>query len=389
MNQIDNSVAVSIIVPVLNTRKYIKECLDSLSGQTLKNIEIICVDGGSTDGSLEIIEEYSKKDKRFHLVTDTKGSYGAQLNRGIELAKGDYIAIAEPDDYVSEEMYEALYKEAVTTDSDIVKGDYCRFIGDGSDRFYFPKSACKEEWYGKDLNARREKDLLESTPANWSGIYKKSFLEKEKIFHNTTRGAAYQDLGFWFLATALAGRIRFIPVNGYYYRIDNPDSSINSSNKENCLKNELEWLEEQLKDRDLFDEYYSKYQRIKQIHTGWMNRKTEGVAKTECFKAITNSKPKSCVLFGCGADGVEYLVTLKSKGLIDRINCLTDNDRSLWGKRLLEIPVVNPKDALMSCKKDTGREAIFIISSTRYKESIQKQLEEYGVKRENIFQIGV
>ena len=193
-----NNISVSVIVPVLNTKEYICECLSSLSKQTMKNIEVICVDGGSSDGTLEIIKDYVKRDNRFRLITDTKGSYGAQVNRGVELAKGKYVAIAEPDDYVSEGMYEALYEEAIKTDADIVKADYCRFIGEGEERFYFPKSACKDNWYGKNLRGKDEKDLLENTPANWSGIYKKSFLIKENIYHNTTKGAAYQDVGFWF-----------------------------------------------------------------------------------------------------------------------------------------------------------------------------------------------
>ena len=128
-NEEQKNISVSVIVPVLNTKEYICECLDSLLKQTLKNIEMICVDGGSTDGTVEIIEDYVKRDSRFRLVTDTKGSYGAQVNRGVELAKGTYIAIAEPDDYVSEGMYEALYEEAIDADADIVKADYCRFIG--------------------------------------------------------------------------------------------------------------------------------------------------------------------------------------------------------------------------------------------------------------------
>ena len=387
-NEEQKNISVSVIVPVLNTKEYICECLDSLLKQTLKNIEIICVDGGSTDGTVEIIEDYVKRDSRFRLVTDTKGSYGAQVNRGVELAKGTYIAIAEPDDYVSEGMYEALYEEAIDADADIVKADYCRFIGESEDRFYFPKSACQEHWYGKNLRGKDEKELLENTPANWSGIYKKSFLIKEKIYHNTTKGAAYQDVGFWFLTTILASEIRFIPVTGYYYRIDNPNSSINAADKENCLSEELIWLENQLKSRDIYDEFQDKYERVKYIHTDWMRRKIEEPTKTKCFNALLKSEKKSCVLFGCGADGVEYLVMLKHKGLIDRLKSLTDNDSTLWGKKLLGVPVVNPNEAVKIYGDVLNNNGIFIISSTRYKEQIKEQLRLCDIKEENILQIG-
>ena len=380
--------SVSVIVPVLNTKEYICECLSSLSKQTMKNIEVICVDGGSSDGTLEIIKDYVKRDNRFRLITDTKGSYGAQVNRGVELAKGKYVAIAEPDDYVSEGMYEALYEEAIETDADIVKADYCRFIGEGEERFYFPKSACKDNWYGKNLRGKDEKELLENTPANWSGIYKKSFLIKENIYHNTTKGAAYQDVGFWFLTTVLASKIRFIPVTGYYYRIDNPNSSINATNKENCLRDELNWLENQLESRGIFEEFQDKYQRVKFIHTDWMRRKVEDLTLTKCFNAVKKSDKKSCVLFGCGADGVEYLVMLKHKGLIDRVKFLTDNDSTLWGKKLLGIPVVNPNEAVKLYRDVLNGKGIYIISSTRYKEQIKEQLRLCDIEEERIFQIG-
>lgn len=383
-----NNISVSVIVPVLNTKEYICECLSSLSKQTMKNIEVICVDGGSSDGTLEIIKDYVKRDNRFRLISDTKGSYGAQVNRGVELAKGKYVAIAEPDDYVSEGMYEALYEEAIETDADIVKADYCRFIGEGEERFYFPKSACKDNWHGKNLRGKDEKELLENTPANWSGIYKKSFLIKEKIYHNTTKGAAYQDVGFWFLTTVLASKIRFIPVTGYYYRIDNPNSSINATNKENCLRDELKWLENQLESRGIFEEFQDKYQRVKFIHTDWMRRKVEDLTLTKCFNAVKKSDKKSCVLFGCGADGVEYLVMLKHRGLIDRVKCLTDNDSTLWDKKLLGIPVVNPNEAVkLYCDVLNGK-GIYIISSTRYKEQIKEQLRLCDIEEEKIFQIG-
>ena len=382
-----SNVEVSVIVPVLNTRDYIQECLDSIRKQTLESIEVICVDGGSTDGTLDIINDYVKSDNRFLLVTDTKGSYGAQVNRGFELAKGRYLAIAEPDDYVSVTMYEDLFGEAIDSQADIVRSDYCRFIGEPNERFFFQKSACDKKWYYKDLNSYEEKDLLENTPANWSGIYKRSFLENNRILHNTTKGAAYQDLGFWFLTFTLAKKIRFIPTTGYYYRIDNPNSSINAKDKSECLKAELSWLKEQLIERKLYDEYRDKYLRIEMIHTGWMKRKTEGIKKSECFKRITNSRNDSCFLFGCGADGVDYLMTLKKEGLLSKISYLTDNDSTLWGKKMLGISVLSPDDVLEKSKTTYKNEYLFIISTTRYAEIIANQLVNGGIKVENILRI--
>lgn len=376
MGKIKSDTVVSVVVPVLNTRKYVGECLESIRNQTLKEIEVLCVDGGSTDGTLEVIEEYMKKDGRFRLITDTKGSYGAQVNRGMELAAGDYVAIAEPDDYVAEDMYQDLYQEAVRTGADIVRSDYCRFIGDGEERCFFPKSACKREWYGCNLDAKREKELFECSPANWSGIYKKEFLTGNCIRHNMTKGAAYQDLGFWFLTFALADRVRFVNKTGYYYRLDNPDSSINAGDKMECLTNEISWLEEQLKQRQIFQDFSEKFHRVKEIHTAWMRRKTEDIRETELYKRVRENT--RCTLFGGGADGVDFLLLLKREGILKHISCITDNDSRLWGKKLLGIPVVSPTDTILM------KDVLYVITSSRYAVEIKKQLTVMGIMESNI-----
>lgn len=376
MEKESSEIVVSIVVPVLNTERYVGECLESIRNQTLKEIEVLCVDGGSTDGTLKVIENYVKKDKRFRLITDTRGSYGAQVNRGMELAIGDYIAIAEPDDYVAEDMYQSLYQEAVQTGADIIRSDYCRFIGDGAGRCFFPKGACKKEWYGCDLNAKKDKELFECSPANWSGIYRKEFLKEKRIRHNTTKGAAYQDLGFWFLTFALADIIRFVNKTGYYYRLDNPKSSINAGDKMECLTDEITWLERQLKQRQIYQDFSEKFHRIKKIHTGWMERKTEDIRETELYRKIKESK--RCILFGAGADGVDFLLLLKREEIIEYISCITDNDSRLWGKKMLEIPVISPADIIEIS------EALYIITSSRYVAEIKKQLTEMGIRESNI-----
>ena len=190
------------------------------------------------------------------------------------------------------------------------------------------------------------------------------------------------------LTTVLASKIRFIHVTGYYYRIDNPNSSINATNKENCLRDEFNWLENQLENRGIFEEFQDKYQRVRFIHTDWMRRKVENLTLTKCFNAVKNSDKKSCILFGCGADGVEYLVMLKHRGLIDRVKYLTDNDSTLWGKKLLGISVANPNEAVKLYRDVLNGKGIYIISSTRYKEQIKEQLRLCDIDEERIFQIG-
>ena len=112
---------VSVIMPCLNMEKYIRQCLNSVVCQTLKEIEIIIVDAGSKDGTLEILREYAREDARIQVLHSDKKSYGYQMNRGIAMASGEYIGIVETDDFIEPDMMAVLYGKAVETGADYVK----------------------------------------------------------------------------------------------------------------------------------------------------------------------------------------------------------------------------------------------------------------------------
>ena len=103
---------VSILVPTYNVSQYLDECMQSLIRQTLKDIEIICINDGSTDNSLEILKSYAAKDNRIKIIDKENGGYGIAMNMGLEQATGEYVGILEPDDYVKLNMYETLYNIA-------------------------------------------------------------------------------------------------------------------------------------------------------------------------------------------------------------------------------------------------------------------------------------
>ena len=124
-----NKPKVSVILPSLNVIPYIKECIESVIKQTLKDIEIICVDGGSTDGTLEILEEYSYIDSRIKLIKSDVQSYGYQMNLGMNYANGEYIGIVETDDYIDETMYETLYEYSDNGSADIIKSSFYHLKG--------------------------------------------------------------------------------------------------------------------------------------------------------------------------------------------------------------------------------------------------------------------
>ena len=120
----ENKILVSIVVPVYNTSKYLDECLSSLVNQTLKDIEIICVNDASTDNSLEILNSWAQKDNRITVI-DSKVNMrqGAARNIAIKAAKGKYIGLVDSDDYIATTMYEELIVNSDNGQADIVVGN--------------------------------------------------------------------------------------------------------------------------------------------------------------------------------------------------------------------------------------------------------------------------
>lgn len=234
---------ISLVLPSYNVSKYIDECLKSVIKQTLKDIEIICVDAGSNDGTLEIIKLYQEKDERIKLLMSEKKSYGYQMNLGIDNSKGEYIGIVETDDYIPENMCEELYAIAHEQNLDFIKADFYRFIRNSEhtekvlNRIFKDKSM-----YNRVLNPEKEQGCFEGIMNTWSGIYKRSFLKNNNIRHNETLGASFQDNGFWFLTFMYAKRAYFYDSAYYMNRRDNLDSSVYSKAKICCICDEYEYI---------------------------------------------------------------------------------------------------------------------------------------------------
>ena len=130
--KIENNISpkVSIIVPIYNVEKYLRQCLDSIVNQTLKDIEIILVDDGSTDSCPSICDEYASKDKRIIVIHKENAGLGAAYNTGLDIAKGDYIGFVESDDFIELNMYEELYNKAVESGVEVVIGGFY-FVNNG------------------------------------------------------------------------------------------------------------------------------------------------------------------------------------------------------------------------------------------------------------------
>ena len=241
--------AVSIVVPVYNVEPYLRECMESIVRQTLQDLEIICVNDGSTDGSLKILQEYAEKDPRIKIIDQENGGYGKAMNRGIDSATGEYLGIVEPDDYVGLNMYEDLYAVAVRDDLDFVKADFYRFCSNREEEketYTYTHLTREEGAYGKVFCPMERLSSFFYVMNTWSGIYRLSFLRENGIRHQETAGASFQDNGFWFQTFVYAKRAEIIDRPYYRVRRDNPYSSIHSTQKVYAVNAEYDYIKDLL-----------------------------------------------------------------------------------------------------------------------------------------------
>ena len=262
-----DSCAVSVIVPVCNVQRFLRQCLDSLMSQAMQDLQIICINDGSTDDSLSILREYEQRDDRIEVITKPNAGYGHTMNCGLKAARGEYIGIVESDDVAKTTMFEELYQLAKENNADIVKSNFFpyqtnTFISE-DDPIDENLWACE---YGKVFNPLEEQNIFLTQPAIWSALYRREFLEEEGITFLETPGASFQDTSFNFKAFASAKRVYLTPKAYLYYRIDNAGSSVKSLSKVFCICDEYKNIWEFARSRE---EVFEKLKyRIPQIQFG-------------------------------------------------------------------------------------------------------------------------
>lgn len=251
-------IKVSIIVPLLNSIQYIDECISSVLNQTLHEIEVICVDAGSNDGTLERLQQYADTDARLRIINSNKKSYGHQVNLGLNAARGKYVAILESDDFIIEDMYQILYELAEKNDLDSVKSDFCLFFGDGDERTFTRRYLMQDrKYYNKVLDPTADTNLFQAYNINTPGIYLLEFIRKYNIRLNETPGASFQDNGLWFQIFVNSRKMFFCPQPMYMIRRDNENSSVKSKTKVFCMCDEYDFIRHILNATDELEKKYA------------------------------------------------------------------------------------------------------------------------------------
>ncbi len=231
---------VSIVIPIFNTEQYLEQCMESVVAQTLRDIEIICINDGSTDGSLAILERFAQQDARIIIIDKPNSGYGDSMNIGMQRATGLYVGIVEPDDYVAVEMFAELYAKASELDLDVVKSDFFRVIGSGADVCMQYQQLEKDcSFYDRVLCPREELAAFSFVMSTWVGIYRRSFLLQHNIRYYPSPGASYQDTSFWYQTLMFAQRLYLLKQAFYFYRTDNENSSMKQRGKVFCICDEF------------------------------------------------------------------------------------------------------------------------------------------------------
>lgn len=213
------SAAVSIIVPCYNVAPYLDVCMDSLVNQTLRDIEIICVNDGSTDGTLSCLRAWAGRDSRIRVVDRENGGLSVARNTGMDLALGDYIGFVDADDYVEHSMYQRLLEEALSYGADVTACGYTGFSnGDGrelEESTWSPPAGREDNVQSVIFHEDTVWKRMVSIACN--KLYNREFLERNGLrFEPSFR--QMEDEAFWMMLLAHASRLAVIPDRLYWYR---------------------------------------------------------------------------------------------------------------------------------------------------------------------------
>ena len=222
---------VSVIVPCYNTERFLDQALTSAEQNSRIELEIIVLNDGSTDDSLSIMRRHAERDPRVRVIDKANQGYGATVNRGIEEARGTYIAILEPDDYVMPRMYDELFEFAMgfagEVAPDIVKSPYWRVWMPTTERerllhcSYYHRIDPPQQPFTLSQCPR----IVQHHPSIWSAIYRRAFLMEKGIRMREVPGAGWVDNPFLFETMCQASSIVYRDVPYYCYREDLPGSS--------------------------------------------------------------------------------------------------------------------------------------------------------------------
>ena len=318
-------VEISVILPVYNSENYIKECLDSLLSQTFKDIEILCIDDGSTDGSLNILKDIEKTDSRITVITQENMGVAKTRNNGLNLVKGNYVYFMDSDDCLDKNAFKKLHDNITSN-----RSDFCIMkviFVNGSEEYKFPAFDIDKEFDKvnfndftftyKDVKSHVLNDLF----APWLKLYSAEFLKSNDDF-TFPEIKSYSDAPFHVKTMLNASRISFVPEYLYYYR-ENDDSLVHSSSNTINFFRLSDIIEDYLVKNDFIDEFTDEFAAFKIVKLVYY------MGFTDSDEYYTKAKEE--------LSNVNANFSLIGDNDIDKMNIILDSDNLKECKLALEL----------------------------------------------------
>jgi glycosyltransferase involved in cell wall biosynthesis len=244
----DNTPLISVIVPCYNVAPYLRQCIESILAQSFERLEVIAVNDGSTDDTLALLEEYAASRSKVRIIDKQNEGYGASCNRGIAEAKGEWISIVEPDDWIEPGMYEQMVSFATcfSPAPEVIKTPYWRIINPDTprQRRYNCSYRHRIKPSQQPFTVLEAPHLLSHHPSIWSALYRREFLEKHRIAFKPIPGAGWADNPFLLETLLRAEAIAYLDIPFYCYREESPEK-LASFYQSNPLVPFERWLEQQ------------------------------------------------------------------------------------------------------------------------------------------------
>lgn len=356
-----NNPKVSVIIPIYNAEKYLGQCLDSIINQTLKEIEIICVDDGSTDSSLEILKEYEQNDKRVKVIKQKNQFAGVARNNGLKVATGEWVTFIDSDDFCELTALENLYKIAEENELDFIKCSSKCFNEalqqyENIDWYTNTKA---ENLFNKVTCFDEYPDILYGicdTP--WSGLYKMSFVKENNIYFPNFQ--CVNDRSFFLKCLLTAKRILITDIYFVHHRVEREGSLINQKHYHfDCQIKHYNRVKEIL--NEIGNEKYTKYSLKKELFSlfNWYERLAD---RNINRLNIQNLMIEFCNNFDENDVSKEYLNTFKFVNLFKELknkHPLNLYDREVENPKIsVIIPVFNTIKYLPICIESVLKQSL-------------------------------
>ena len=259
---------ISVLIPVYNASEFLHDSIPSILNQTLTDIELICVNDGSKDDSLEILNDYASKDSRVIVIDKENGGCGSARNAALKNASGDYIYFFDPDDKIERNTFELAYNSAIKNNSDMVIFKANVFDENGisnRETYFYYDDILKEEQFDNFSYVDIKEFVLRGGYAPWSKLYKKEFLDEYDDF-KFDLGLAFDDVPFHVKSMIRAKRISFINEYLYHYKVDNVNSVNSTASNGFDIFKIIDIVEDILRKENCFEELQNQFYKFKVGH---------------------------------------------------------------------------------------------------------------------------